>query len=431
MRILLLSTAGIGAWFLLRLEREGHQCDWSLLDPEKGQSKILKGLIPPPLKDEPKFEDYDLVIFDCTGNGELADEISKVTPVIGDSLLATRLEDDRLFGIQVMEECGIEVPSYEVFSNPEEAKAFLAESPKRYVFKPFVPPGGEQECDTTYVSENAEDLIKCLDSLWHDSQETPFLLQEVVEGAEISTEAYFDGSSFYFHNHTLEEKKFMSGGFGPNTGCSGNLVWATNGPNRLFTEGLAKLQPFLRDSGYRGMIDLNTIVNENHAYGLEWTPRFGYDASASIFSLIQSDLGNFFHSIASAPEGGCDHDPSPILRGRWSASERLTIPPYPEENADFSRGLPIKGIALEDAWLNCYMWDVMLDTQRTGEEGLVTAGLNGIICCPIASAHTPEGAWKGLAKLSKPIKIPNLQCRDDLEDSTLKRLKEVKEMGWI
>lgn len=431
MKILLASAGGIGCWLLLRLAHEGHEVAWFEHDPEPRHSLVLKGLIPPPIKD-PEFADYDLVIFDCTGSGELAEEIAKVTPVIGDSMLASRLEDDRLFGINVMEDCGIEVPPYETFDNPEDAKLFLLENHKRYVYKPFVVNGQEQECDTTYVSESAEDLMRCIDSLWEDSHNAPFLLQEVVEGTEISTEGYFDGTYFHFLNHTLEEKKFMSGAFGPNTGCSGNLVWTVDGGNRL-TDELQKLAPFLKQYGYRGMIDLNTIVNESHAYGLEFTPRFGYDASATIFSLVDGDLGQFFYDIVTAPdEGWIDHSPLPPLRGRWAASERLTVPPYPEEDADFARGLPVKGIDIEGAWRNCYLWDVMMDKHhRTGEPGLVTVGINGIVACPISAAHTPEGAWKGLERISKGIKFPNLQCRDDLEDSTMKRLKEVREMGWL
>ena len=176
MRILLASCGGIGCWMLLRLAREGHSCDWFEIEPEPRHNSVLKGLIPPPIED-PDFAAYDLVIFDSTGNGELAEEVMKVTPVIGDSLLASRLEDDRLFGIETMEQCGIEVPPYQTFTTPEEAKAFLVDNPTRFVYKPFVMKGEEQACDTTYVSESAEDLVKCLDTLWKDSKNAPFLLQ--------------------------------------------------------------------------------------------------------------------------------------------------------------------------------------------------------------------------------------------------------------
>jgi phosphoribosylamine-glycine ligase len=426
LRILLASCGGIGAWMLLRFAREGHACDWFDLAPYPKSHKVLKGLIPPPLE-SPNYDEYDLCVFDLTGHGDIAEEISEVVPVIGDSIFASKLEDDRLFGIQVMEEAGIEVPAYESFQTPEEAKAFIVEFPKRYVFKPFTVDGVEQDGDTTYVSDSAEDMLKVIDKCWKDAKQVPFLLQEVVEGIEVAVNGYFDGASFHFVTHTLEEKKFMAGGYGPNTGCSGNLIYWPERDNRLVGE-LKKLVPFLKESGYKGPLDLNTIVSENHAYGLEFTPRFGFDSTASEISMLGHGWAQFLYEIATAPEGGyIDHDPTPEAKGRWAASERLTIPPYPEENPSlYASKVPIKGIDLDWAWINCYMWDARLD----GDD-LVTVGLNGNICSPVACGHTPEGAWKGLDRISKPIKFPNLQCRDDLEESTLKRLAEVRQLGWL
>jgi len=427
-RILLASSHGIGAWFLLRLIHEGHDCDWFLLgEPRQAEKRVLRGLIPPPLDQPPTdFKPYDLCIFDSTGNGEFADMVRQQTPVIGDGELAAKLEDDRLFGIQAMQSCGIEVPAYETFDNPDEAKKWIEENPKRYVYKPFTPDGKEQDCDTTYVSDSAEDLIKGIDHLFSESMETPFLLQEVVEGEEISTEAYFNGDQFFLHNHTLEEKKFMAGGYGPNTGCSGNLIWTTNGANRLFSAGLGRTRDFLRDHGYRGMVDLNTIVNEHHVYGLEFTPRFGYDASATLFSTIASDLGHFLWAIAT---GQPEIDVK--LKSRWAAAGRYSIPPYPEDvQGEHPKALPIKGVSLQDAWSNFFLYDAMLDRKGDGE-GLCTAGINGLIGCPIACGHTPEGAWRGVERLSKNFKAPNMQLRDDLEEKTLKRLKAITEMGWL
>jgi phosphoribosylamine-glycine ligase len=414
---------------MLRLQHEGHDCDWFLLgdSPRQAERRILRGLVPAPLDSPPSdFSPYDLVIFDSTGNGELAEKIRKQTPVIGDGLLSQRLEDDRLYGIQVMQACGIEVPRYETFDSPDDARKWIEEQPKRYVYKPFTPHGEEQDCDTTYVSESSEDLIRSLDHLYEDSMHAPFLLQEVVTGEEISTEAYFDGDQFRFHNHTLEEKKFMAGGYGPNTGCAGNLVWTTNGPNRLFSAGLGRTREFLRDHDYRGMVDLNTIVNEHHCYGLEFTPRFGYDASASIFSTLSTGLGEFLWMTATG-------NPELEIRtkARWAASARYSIPPYPEDmDGKHPRGIPIKGVALEDAWHNFFLYDAMIDRNGDGDM-LCTAGVNGLVGCPIACGYTPEGAWCGVERLTKELKIPNMQVRDDLQERTAKRLQAITEMGWL
>ena len=82
------------------------------------------------------------------------------------------------------------------------------------------------------------------------------------------------------------------------------------------------------------------------AYGLEFTPRFGYDASASIFSTLDSGLGDFLWGIASG-----ETDLEIRTRARWAASTRYSIPPYPEEvKGKHPKGVPIKEVNLEDAW---------------------------------------------------------------------------------
>src|SRR5437899_9738083 len=94
----------------------------------------------------------------------------------------------------------------------------------------------------------------------------------------------------------------MNDNKGPNTGYSGNLVWIYDQVNKpfIFREGLEKLKDFLKEYNYKGMIDLNTIVTDSKVYGLEWTPRFGYDASATLYSCFNNDtLGNFLGAIGS------------------------------------------------------------------------------------------------------------------------------------
>lgn len=412
---------------------EGHSCDWYFVEePKQAEKRVMRGLIPSPLEAQPDFSKYDLVIFDCTGHGKLADEARKVTPTIGDSSLATRLEDDRMYGIQVMEQCGIEVPRYETFDNPEEAKKFISKHPVRFVYKPFEIPGEEdQDASATYVSESPDDMVKRIDQLFEQTMHAPFLLQEVVEGIEISTEAWFDGEQFFFHNHTIEKKKLMSGDYGPNTGCAGNLVWNTH-PNRLFKQGLGRMQQFLADQNFRGMIDLNTILIRNHALGLEFTPRFGYDATASIFCTIQEHeqhFSEFLYAVATGPIGYSNN--YPILRAKYAASARYSLPPYPEEMpGKHIKGIPITGIKYMDIWHHWFLYDAMVDPEAE-EFGLQTAGMTGLVCCPIAPGHTPEGAWCGIRDLTKNLKFANMQCRDDLEEATNKIYCEVQEYGWI
>ncbi len=288
-----------GSWFSLQLKDEGHSVDIYLESHYDDLSMVLSGIVKTPLRAKPDFSKYDLVLFDLTGRPKLAEESILVTPTIGDGDLHSELEDDRLFGIEIMEQCGIGVPFYETFDDIGDAKRFVKKTNKTFVFKPS---GGQtQDTASTYVSKSPEDLIKYLDKLGRISKGVEFILQEVVSGTEISTEGWFNGTDFFLINATLEEKRFMEGNKGPHTGCSGNLVWIYNqqNPPYIFHEGLEKLKGFLQEYNYRGMIDLNTIVGDSKLYGLEWTPRFGYDASATLYSCFNEGIGDFFGEIAS------------------------------------------------------------------------------------------------------------------------------------
>lgn len=432
MRILLVSQHSIGAWFILRLMKEGHSVEWWLT--ERGPwEKSLRGLIPAPYLRRPPssvLEAADLILFDSNGQGKLAEELRKYAPVLGDSLLASKLEDDRLYGVKVMEQAGIEVPFYQTFKSPDEARGFLALRPARYVYKPFSPPGDEQPSSTTYVSASCEDMLANLEKLFGETRQMPFLLQEVVEGEEISVEGWFDGSNFHFVGLTLEEKKFMNGNMGPNTGAAGTLEGIFKNVPKLFSRGLGRLTQFLRDGGYRGMIDLNTIVNESHAYGLEFTCRWGYDCCPTRFSLLDSDMGEFLHTMATAPAGGISLEINLRAGCHWAASTRYSIPPYPMEiEGSHAEGVPVSGVALEDAWRDCYLYDAQLEGPKS--EKIVTAGVFGHVCSPIGIGHTANGAWDAVARRCEKLKIPDGQARTDCCESTLKRLEKIQGMGWL
>lgn len=417
MKILIVSQFGYGAWFTLRFIEEGHNVDWYLT--RKEYKNVLKNIAPEPLLDKPDFEKYDFIVFDVTGLPKMAEEALEIAPTIGDGDFNSEAEEDRLFGIEIMEECDINVPPYQEFSNIEAAKKFISKTKKRYVFKPF---GGQnQDTATTYVSTSSDDMLRYLDKLSQLSRGMEFLLQEFVPGTECSTEGYFNGEEFYLINGTLEEKKFMDNGRGPNTGCSGNLVWAYDQTPKIFEQGLGRMKDFLKQMKFRGMIDLNTICTESKLYGLEWTPRFGYDASATLFRLIRSSLVDFLYDISSG------NIPSYDLDKLFGAGIRLSIPPYPSEiKGHHPEGIPIQGIEYDDCIEDCFIYDCMVE-----DDDLVTCGASGFVCVPIGTGNTIAEAFKVVEDKIKKIKIPNMQWRGDVAKTTQKRYNELAINGWF
>jgi len=434
MKIAMSSYSGMGAWWVLRLAAEGHKVDYYLSKPE--YEDVLSGLIPAPRLVEidqrrhllgygfPSYKNYDLSLFDLTGRAKQADSSKRDCPTLGDGSLEHMLEDDREFGIKSMEGCGINVPPYERFNNTSEAKAFLKKNDRAYVYKPFTLGGTTQDTATTYVSKSAGDLIGFIDSLFAASKGAPFILQEFIKGQEIGTEAFFNGSDFYLITGTLEEKKFMNENKGPNTGCSGNLIFAMHDEMKIFKEGLFKARDFLATCGFRGIIDLNTIVTEDKVYGLEWTPRFGYLCCPTIATMYGNGYGELLHDIAS------NKAPSIRWSGSFGAGVTLTIPPYPTEiRLPKAKGVPIEGIDPRN--LQQLTETYLFDAKLRDKQSLETSGNYGYIGAVMASGHSIDAAFAQVDARISGIQIPNCQYRTDVRESTTKRYNQLQEWGWL
>src|ERR1700722_10239842 len=114
------------------MAQEGH--DVSAVVAEERYAEALKGLVRVVPDSEVSGASFDLAVFDTTGMGEEADAARLVVPAIGDSTLADTLEEDRIFGLEFMQKCGLQVAQWQAFNNPADAIRFIKKTKKRYVF---------------------------------------------------------------------------------------------------------------------------------------------------------------------------------------------------------------------------------------------------------------------------------------------------------
>jgi phosphoribosylamine-glycine ligase len=425
LRIALNSYSGTGAWLALRLLEEGHKVNYFLSSKE--YAPILEGIVPSPqlinlrdgYKAMPDYGRYDLSIFDLTGRERWAEYSARLCPTIGDGKIHSKLEDDRAFAMEVMENCGILVPPYERFEEPGAAKSYVLKTGKTYVYK--CDGGQDVGTDTTYVSSGVEDMLDHIDKLWEESKGAKFILQERISGTEVSTEGFFNGEDFYLLNSTLECKKFMNDDIGPQTGCSGAVVF-THGlaEPALYKHGLGRMKSYLRSIGYVGPLDLNTICTSQGAYGLEFTPRFGYDAIALLMEMYAGDFGTMLHRIAIGDI------PEQSYRAEFCASIRLSIPPYPSEHATrHSKGQIIEGIDKED-YEHTFMYDI---SKCNGH--MESCGICGFLACPMGCGDSITSAFSACNSRLQRIKVPGLQYRTDCEKCIAKRYDELLRDGWL
>jgi phosphoribosylamine--glycine ligase len=421
MKFLLYSTSGEGAQILKRISDEGNDC--ALYIHEKVYHNVFEGMLNRVDNPESFIDKDTIIIFDMSGNGKIADQWkAKGHHVFGASRFADDLEHDRNFGFDMMKQCGIKIPKYTEFRRFSDGIKFAQESKDRLVFKP----NGSMPCKLTYVSEDSEQLVEYLKFVEKrfGKDIDSFVLQEFIEGVVVSSEAWYSNGLWVPPcNHTVEVKKSMNDDLGPSTGCSGNITW--NDDSEIIAQGISKFDKLAKEHSFTGQIDLNAVVNESGVYGLEWTPRMGYDATPTYLTLVEEDLGEFFANMAKGtPSDNISTDLS------YAGAIRISIPPYPMEvksGVDTERLSPNEGIPIQD-WEddqgNLYFYEVMMENDI-----LVHSGGTGVIALALSKSDKLEDLLDQPYDIADRIKIPDKQYRTDLQKTLEEMVKEVHNNG--
>ena len=397
-RFLLISGDGDGLGVAMRLKEEGHAVTVQIRN--KKARGDYDGLLQ-------KTEQFDrvltpdtIVLFDSTGGGKTAERLrSQGHAVFGASMFADQLELDRALALGLMEESGIKTPPSQHFVSWMDGIAYVRERPERYCFK------SDKNRLTSYVASSPEDMIEFLAKQAKEGESVEFELQDFVKGFEISTEGWFDGVSFARpFNHTFEKKKLMNDDIGPSSGCVGNIVEACP-MCPIIEQGLLRFEGILRYHGYVGPIDLNTIVNDAGVWGLEWTPRLGYDAFPALMEMLTVPLADLVTRYARGGSGG----DFPMNTTGYGAALRVTIPPYPCEDLDAPRDVAIRGLVRADR-SHSYFYNVYLDSDGQ----LRSSGAWGAIAAFTGFGETIPDAMGRCEEIARRAEIRDRQFRTDL-----------------
>jgi len=402
MKFLFLSESGDGLGIALRVLEEGNEV--AVWITQSDCQAMGNGLVPKVTDWKFSIDAETVIVPDVTGFGYVVDalRLGGFYVACGGSI-ADRLEGDRKFASEAMCSCGIKTPRSWTFRSWDKATDFVNGFKDRLVFKPIGPLSGNVPSSVSY---SQEDMLGLMDRARRKSYGKPeFELQEFIQGTELSTEGWFDGHDFLRpFGHNLERKQLMDNDLGPSGGCSGGAVWARPNDCPL----LCGMTEFLASHHYVGSIDINAIITEDgEAYGLEFTPRFGYDTTVILFlELFEGEIGKFLSDLARDQLSG----EMPLGPG-FGAGVRITISPYPHPKYEAEPGIAVCGLDGED-FNHFYPYALALDED--GE--LVTSGGESLIGVVTGHGDSVRSAFRKAYKIADKLEIPGKQYRSDLAD---------------
>ena len=355
------------------------------------------------------------------GRGALQDRLrADGFNVIGSSAYGAKLEGDRAFAQQTLSALGLPTAPVFEFSDPEDGRRFIERRPGRYVLK------SNGVNAATFVGRHSQGLdTSAVLAGDRTLAESSFILMDFVEGIEMGVGAYFNGDDF-LEPACLdwEHKRFFPGDLGELTGEMGTVVTYAR-TTEFFERTLAKMRPLLRENGYCGYINLNTVVNASGIWPLEFTCRFGYPGYAVLDPLQREPWGDLFRALIQRTAQRFETEPG------FSVGIVITTPPFPyyRDQVKEPVGLPVLFAAdLSPAERrNVHYGEVGLH-----EGGLVTTGTSGYTLVVTGTGDTVRAARDAANALADKVVVANARYRRDIGDKLIAgELAQIEAWGLL
>ena len=403
-------TCDLAALYL-RLQEEGHQVRVAISEP--GARGTLAGMIEQvsdwraELEWVREAEGEGVILFEAVseGFGALQDELrADGFQVIGGSAFGDRLENDRAYAQALLAEHGFPAGHVHEFNDPRDAERFVERHSGRYVLK-FSGPDFASSDNYIGRLDDGRDVRAMLRH--RAGSVAKFILMDFIEGVEMGVGAYFDGERF-LRPACLdwEHKRFFAGDMGELTGEMGTVA-TFEGSEGFFERTLGLLEPVFRSHGHVGYINLNTIVNADGIWPLEFTCRFGYPGYAVLSPLQATPWSQLFEIMLGRSQAQFEALPG------FSTGIVLTTPPFPytRKEVDEPIGLPIiiDGALSSEDRRNIHYGEI-----GSVDGDLVTSGLYGWTMVVTGRGSSIAEARDRAYARAERVHIPNQRYRLDI-----------------
>jgi len=333
--------------------------------------------------------------------------------IFGPTSAAAKIESSKAFAKELMNETGIPTALFRIFYKYEEALAYIRERGAPIVVKA----SGLALGKGVYVCQTIEEAKKALTEIMlnrvHKDAGEEVVIEEFLEGQEISIHALCDGKDYILLPIAQDHKTILDGDKGKNTGGMGTIApvsWVNASTMQLIQEQI--IEPTLRammkqGRSFTGLLYPGLKMTKTGPKVLEFNARFGDPEIQSYMRLLKTDLLDILESCV---DGTLDSMKIEWHNG-FAACVIIASAGYPDE---YKKDLPISG--LEEA--STVPGVVVFHAGTSFIDMLKTSG--GRVLGVSAIGDTLEGALDKAYKAINFIKFEGMQYRKDIGSQRVK-----------
>jgi phosphoribosylamine--glycine ligase len=291
-------------------------------------------------------------------------------PIFGPTASAARLESSKSFAKDVMEKWNIPTASYKAFQDPEKANSYLE---NLNYFPTVLKADGLAAGKGVYICQHKSEALSAFKDIMvskvFGDAGTTLVIEEFLEGWELSAFAFTDGESISDLVAACDYKRVGEGDTGPNTGGMGAFspprIWDQNLKDQIRDLVIKPIVEAMRTDHepFVGTIFAGMMITEAGPKVVEFNCRLGDPETQVILPLLGNDILEIFESCVNRRLNSIKVD----WRKDASVAVVLASGGYP---STYSTGYPIDGLTLGGDSVNIFHAGTKLD-----EEGkIVTNG---------------------------------------------------------
>ncbi len=335
--------------------------------------------------------------------------------IFGPTRAAAEIESSKAFAKNLMSEANIPTATFKIFSKYDIALSYVRKRGVPIVVKAsgLALGKGVYVCKTLGEAEVA--LTEIMLDHVHKEAGGEVVIEEFLDGQEISIHAFCDGKTFVLLPPAQDHKPIHDGDEGKNTGGMGTIApvsWVSADTLKIVSEQVVR--PTLealakRGCQFTGLLYPGLKMTSSGLKVLEFNARFGDPETQSYMRLLKTDLLDILEA--------CVDGTIAELAIEWHSGFAVCVviasSGYPDE---YRKGVPLHGVVEAERVSNV----VVFHAGTIFENELKTSG--GRVLGVSATGNTLRNALNSAYEAARLVQFEGMQYRSDIGAKALSKI---------